>query len=433
VVLARLVEDALHNRPELAQAKAVLQADLDRVPQVSALPDPVFSAGIQNDGFSSIQIGEMETSWLSFMVSQTFPWSGKRDLLGEVITFDARQAEADLKRLELSTAAEVARAYVDLLLARDQLLLLDELETLWTQAEASTRVRYETGDSPQSDLLRAQLERSRLRQRRLALVAEEQRRVAVLNRLRGRPADEPITTQRSLADVPDPILPEREAALADAEARSPELLKSQLATGQSGKLVDLAEKDSYPDLTLTAGVMPRWGDFETMWQAGVSFALPIWGSSTQSPVIAENLRRSAEFGAEAIRQRVRERALERHALLSALLETNRLFRSVLLVQTAATVASTTAQYQVGRVTFASVLESLNGYVADISAYYESVAAIQRVDIAQREVSLDPAVGPAWDGIGGSMPGAGDRGERPSRAAAQGPALPAPSGQSTPGM
>jgi outer membrane protein TolC len=257
--------------------------------------------------------------------------------------------------------------------------------------------------------------------------------VAVLNRLRGRPADEPITTQRSLADVPDPILPEREAALADAEARSPELLKSQLATGQSGKLVDLAEKDSYPDLTLTAGVMPRWGDFETMWQAGVSFALPIWGSSTQSPVIAENLRRSAEFGAEAIRQRVRERALERHALLSALLETNRLFRSVLLVQTAATVASTTAQYQVGRVTFASVLESLNGYVADISAYYESVAAIQRVDIAQREVSLDPAVGPAWDGIGGSMPGAGDRGERPSRTAAQGPALPAPSGQSTPGM
>ena len=58
-LLVGLVEEAMEKRPELAQAKAAIQADLERVPQASALPDPVLTTGIQNDGFSSIQIGEM--------------------------------------------------------------------------------------------------------------------------------------------------------------------------------------------------------------------------------------------------------------------------------------------------------------------------------------------------------------------------------------
>ncbi|MEK7703955.1 MAG: hypothetical protein AAB426_03265, partial [Myxococcota bacterium] len=72
-LLASLVKEALDKRPELAQAKAPVRAELERVPQMSALPDPALSLGIQNDGFRSIQIGSMQTSYLSVMVSQTLP------------------------------------------------------------------------------------------------------------------------------------------------------------------------------------------------------------------------------------------------------------------------------------------------------------------------------------------------------------------------
>ena len=61
--LAGLIREALDKRPELAQANATVQANLARVPQVKALPDPVFSLGIQNDGFKRIEIGRMETRW----------------------------------------------------------------------------------------------------------------------------------------------------------------------------------------------------------------------------------------------------------------------------------------------------------------------------------------------------------------------------------
>lgn len=414
--LAALIQDALKKRPELAQVRTAIQADLQRVHQVSTLPDPVVSLGIQNDGFKGIQIGKMESSYLSVMASQTFPWYGKRDLRGEVVAFSARQTEADLKRAQLSIRAEVEREYVDLLLVRDQLGLLGKLEVLWLQAEGLARARYEAGDGAQSDILRAQLERSRLKQRRWALVAEEQRRVAVLNRLRGHRLDEAIATDRSLADMPDPALPDAARAYEEAAVKSPELLKSRLVVAQSVRQVDLVKKDYFPDLTVSAGVMPRWGKFDPMWQAGLSFSIPLWSWSKLSSAATEGRLRgaAAESGSETVRRILGQRVKERIALLGALVETNRLYRSGLLVQSEATVSSSMLQYQVGRVSFAAVLDALNGYVADVNGFYESVASAQRVDIAQREVSLDAVVGSAASGMGSSPAiGASGMGNRSS--------------------
>ncbi len=422
-LLTRFVKEALEKRPELAQAKATIQADLERVPQARAFPDPVFSLGIQNDGFRAVQIGKMESSWYTVMSSQTFPWYGKRDLRGDLITLGVYQAEADLERVRLSVQAEVERAYVDVLLVRDQLNLLANLEALWTQIEELTRTRYEVGEGAQPDILRAQLERSRLKQRRWALEAEERRRCAVLNRLRGHPLDEVIPTNRSLADVPDPVLPENTGTWEKAEACSPELRKSLQAIDQSEKLVELAKKDYFPDLTVSAGLMARGRKFDPMWQAGLSFTIPVWGRSKQSRVIEENRIRgiSAQFGAETIRQLLRQRIMERFTLLNALTETNRLYRSGLLVQSEAMVSSTMAQYQMGRVAFASVLEALTGYIADVNSFYESVATTQRVEIAQRELSLDPLAGLALEGMSGaSVPRVGNLGTSSSPAAGEAP-------------
>jgi outer membrane protein, heavy metal efflux system len=407
--LAELVREALAGRPELAQAQALAQADEARVPQARALPDPVLSLGIQNDGFDALRIGQMETSYWSVAAAQTFPWYGKRGLRARASSLGARQAGADLARARLSVQAEVERAYLDLLLVRDQLRILGRLETLWAQAEGLSRSRYEAGEGAQSDVLRAQLERSRLLQRRWALLGEDRRRLAVLDRAVGRPLDQPAPTVVSLGDLMDPGQPDSAAAAADAEARSPELERARLAEEQSGALAALARRDYFPDLTVSGGVMPRGGAFEPMWQAGLSVPLPLWAGSRQSRAVGEYRLReeAAASGLESVRRLVRQRLEERRAVLAALLQTNRLYRSSVLVQSEATVSSTLAQYEVGRVPFASVLEALNGYLADEAGFYESVAAAQRIDIAQRELSLDPVAAPPLGGLGGaSMPGSG---------------------------
>lgn len=406
-VLVGLLREANANRPELVRAQTTFEADLARIPQVRALPDPTLSLGIQNDGFKGLQIGQMETSYWSIVAAQTFPWHGKRGLRARVQSLGAKQSEADLERARLSVHAEVERGYLDLLLVRDQMRILGTLEVLWIQAEGLSRSRYETGDGAQTDILRAQLERSRLQQQRWGLVAEERRRLAVLNRSVGSPFDRPIPTTISLGDVSDPALPDSSSAEAEVEARNPELQKARLAADQSGALVSLAKKEYFPDLTVAGGVMPRGGAFEPMWQAGVSVPIPLWAGSKQSKAVRENKLRvqAAESSAEGIRRLARQRVEERRAILTALLQTNGIYRSGVLIQSEATVSSAMAQYRVGRVPFASVLEALGGFQADLVGFYESVAATQRIDIAQREFSLDPVAGQVLGGPGGpAMPG-----------------------------
>lgn len=410
VLLSNLIRESLERRPELRQADALVRAERERVPQAGALQDPVLSLGIQNDGFKGIQIGTMETSFWQVMLTQPLPWPGKRGLRTEVASVGVRISEAAVGRTRLTIEADVRRAYLDLLLVRDRLALLSRLESVWTRAEVLARTRYESSGGAQSDILRAQLERNRLRQRRWALEGEERTRLQAINRLRGHQLDEPLETKASVVGLGIPDVPGTEEAIADAEQRSPELQLARLQAERAGKQVELARRDRFPDFALSAGIMPR-GGLEPMWLASVSVSLPVFSGSKQSRAVAESEARAAasEGGTEAVHQLLRLRVKARLTLLASLVESARIYRDGLLIQSQATAESTLSQYRVGRVTFASVLEAIGGVIADEDGYLQSIAAAQRVVIAAAEVSLDEAGGGGSGLSGGAVPGAGSIG------------------------
>jgi outer membrane protein TolC len=393
-ILDGLLRDALAARPELRAAEARVRAERERVPQAEALADPVLSLGIQNDGFDHIAIGESETSWFSILLAQELPWPGKRDLRGRVAALGADQAQAASARVRLSTEAGVRRAYVELLYARDRLALLGKLTELWQRSQDVARARYEVASGPQSDILRAQLERTRLAQRRLALETEERTRIQALNALRGHPLDEPIATRGGVRDLDEPVLRPEADELGDAEARSPELLAARLGARRADAAIALADKERYPDFGVSAGIMPR-GSLVPMWAANVSVTLPfLWSRGRHDAALAQ-ARADKDAGTqdvEATARLVRERVAERRAALTQLKEALRLYRDGLLVQSNATVESTLAQYRVGKVGFASVLEAVAGYIGDEEAYLQALADAQRVAIAGAEVSLEPLTG-----------------------------------------
>jgi outer membrane protein, heavy metal efflux system len=350
----------------------------------------------------------------------------------------ASEAGAALSRARLTTEADVRRAYLDLLLTRDRLDLLSRLDEIWKTSAGFARSRYEAGEGAQSDVLRAQLEQNRLRQRRFTLAAQERAAVQALNRLRGRPVDDPIATSTTVRDLPIVELPASDVAVADALARSPELAQARLGAARAGKSLALAKRERFPDFNVNAGIMPR-GGFEPMWKAGISVNLPVWSYRKQNKAVAENEQRAeaSASGAEAIEQVLRLRVADRAAAHRAFSETARLYREGLLVQSRATAVSTLAQYRVGKVTFASVLEANAGYIADEDGFLAAVADAQRVAIEAAAVSLDPAAaGGAGGGMAtGAMPGAGaSGGARGGAAAAGAPAASASSGASmTSGM
>ena len=418
--LQRLLDEAAAANPEVGQARAAVEAERARVPQAGALPDPSLTLGIQNDGFTHFSVGTKETSFFNIMLTQPLFWPGKRGLREQVAALEQHRSEARLGRALLELEGRVRRAYVGLLLARGQLELLTEQQQLWVQAEHTARARYEAGQVPQSDLLRAQLELARLQQQDWALGAALSTSLAGLNRLRARPLDQPFPTESRLADAADPPVLVEADAQADAEQRSPELQLSVLGVEQAVSRLELARKERLPDFAVTAAVMPR-GPIEPMWQLGISIGLPIFSGSKQGRAVEESEKRQLGEvkGAEALKQILALRTRERQTTLVALNRVNQHYRSQILILSAAAARSTLSQYEVGRVPFASALEALAGYLADRGSYLGSVADAQLIAIAQKEVSLDPTpwIGGGGGGGGGGPAGAMSGGNTAARASA----------------
>jgi outer membrane protein, heavy metal efflux system len=397
-VLAALLQEALAAFPEVQRAEAAIRMDQERVPQAGVLPDPSLSLGLQNDGFKGIQVGKMETSFYSVAFTQPLPWPGKRSLRKEVAALNVDLSAATRDRVRMGLEADVRRGYVALLLVRGQKQLLDEQALLLEQAERLARTRYEVGQGTQGDLLRAQLERTRLQQAAWALEAAERSTLAGLNRLRQRDAEDPIPTTLTLPELAEPGLLEPDAV----EALSPELAGARAGVRQTERLVALAKLDRRPDFAVTAGLMPR-GGLDPMWQVGVSISLPIYGQNKQQRAVAEHEHHSHAQGAEveSVRSLLRQRTEERRIEIQTLRRTRDLYREGLLVQSEANFRAALAQYEGGRGTFPGALEALFGWVGDRGSFLQLLAQLQAQHIALREAGLGPTV-PI---NGGSLPSA----------------------------
>ena len=405
-VLQPLVSEVLARSPERFRAEADVAAEQERVPQAGALPDPTLVLGIQNDGFKSIQIGTAETSFWQVLLTFPLSWPGKPGLREDVAAAQVAVAQSALERVQLSLTGEAARAFVDLLLTREELELQQRLEGLWRQAEQTARSRYALGSVPQSDLLRAQLEQTRLQLQRISLETTERTQLQELNRLRLQPLGTPLPTSTRLADLRWPALPSAEALLADAEARSPDLARARRTTVVAERRVTSAYRERWPDVSLTAAIMPR-GGLEPMWAASLGLSLPLYWGQKQGRAVAEREyeRTAAQRSGETVQQLLELRTRERHAMLDAALRKIRLYREGLLIQSDAAVRSTLSQYQVGKVPFTAVLEVMRGLVNDEGGYLSAIAETERLFIALREVSLEPNPGSGGEGTAGSaVPG-----------------------------
>lgn len=398
--LEALIAEALANRPELSQAAAELRAAEERLPQAQAWPDPMLQVGVQNDGFTAWRVGTMETSWVSFMATQTIPFPGKPSLRGAVAEVDVSLRQFGLERVRLSTIAEVRRAALTLQLTRARLELLGRLTALVGQAVEVARTRYETNDAPQSDVSRAGLELGRLEQRRVLLRADEQLQVEALNRLRGRPLDEPVATT-PLRELGFPATPRAEEATEQLLAVSPEYRAARVAVGGAEQRRALAQRQYFPDLTVGAGLMVR-GALDPMWSVTLGVPLPIFADSKQARAVAEAdaTIEASHHGAAALEQLVRLRTAQRLAVWRALSQAWTSYEGQLHADAEATASATLGQYRVGKVPFAAVLEASTAAISVRDAANEVLAEAWRLEIAQAEGSLAEAgaSGPAGGGM-----------------------------------
>jgi outer membrane protein TolC len=386
-LLASLVEEALQRNPGVQAAAEAVRAARSRPQQVRALPNPMLSVQYTNDGISP-SLGEEGMTTLGFMASQDLPYPGKRGLRGEILRREADQAAQQLERVKLGVKASVWRTYVSLLLARDLLGLVREQAEIWGQIEGIARSRYTVGQASQQDVLRAQVEVTRIAQLQAEQEVEAQIRLAELNQLLARPAEAALESRRHLALRP--LAQDFATWFEKLRGASPELRNAGLAVERAQLAVQLAKKEYRPDLTLQAGYMNR-GGLDPMWQAGLGVSLPIYRSRPGGAVSeAEALLRSSERSVETVQLLLRLRTQERVAQILTLERIAKLYSESIVPQDRLSVDAALSNYQVGRIPFITVLEALSTLYADRSTHLSLLAGHEALRASLEEASLEAA-------------------------------------------
>ena len=190
--LQELIDEALHNSPEILAAQARSAAAGHRVPQASSLPDPMLMTGYQNEGLTGYTYGDSQDAQWMFSASQMFPFPGKLGRKGDMAAAEAAGVAATAETTRLKVVERVKDLYYDLFLAYKTLDILHERAALLSRTEEAALARYSSGMGQQQDVLMAQTEKYMVLEREGMQTQRIQSLESMLNSTVGRDVTSPL-------------------------------------------------------------------------------------------------------------------------------------------------------------------------------------------------------------------------------------------------
>ena len=312
-----------------------------------------------------------------FMLQQTFPGRGKRLAKTKIAQEDVEVAGAELASLRLELSARVRKVFVDLLRNADEFRLHAKQDDLLRDALSTATSKYTVGKVPQSDVLRAQILRTKLTDHLFQLEQERDLARAELNTLMGidpASAVEVIGEYRPLASLPSIIELEQTAL-----ERRPELaaLRTQVKSGE--EQMSLAKLAFKPDFTVGLGymLMPTGSEFRNNYMAEFTMSLP-WLNRQKH----ENEVKQASVATEVTRAELETRRsvvfLEVESALIKLRSARKsmkLYRDTLTPQAEATFQASLVAYQNDRTDFLTLIDSENMLLEIETSYFKAAAEV----------------------------------------------------------
>lgn len=384
--LADLVAEAMQNNPDLQAAQARWQMFEKKVTPAESLDDPQLGLALSNYPVDSFSSDQTPMTGNELKLSQAFPFPGKLAAKGDMAKEQAKWYRGVYEDARLQVAAKVKDAWYRLYFQDRAISVTEQDLKLLDQLIRLAETRYEVGDGLQQDVLKAQLERSKLMDR---LFSERQMRTSVaadLNTLLGR---DPAASFAPLPEVAPTQVSQDAATLQElAETNRPMFHSYQALVDRYHSQRKLARLDYYPNVGVWASYrfrddnLPDGGtDFAS---AGVSINLPLWRDKRAAQVAdAENGIQMARRQFDDFRNKVKFAVEDGTARLEKDRKLLDLYRSGILPQARQTYEASLTAYQVGKVDALNLLDSL----LNLDRYqieYQRVLTDHQRDVARLE-------------------------------------------------
>jgi outer membrane protein TolC len=354
------------DNPKIAAAQALARAARARVSGATRPPDPQLQLGFMNYTLPGLApMPPLGMTQLQLM--QMLPLGGKLALAGRVAGAQAAATNERAEDVAWELRGQTAMAFYDLYAAEQQLAVARETLRLLQDIARTAESMYRVGEGQQADVLRARVELARMAEDTLRMQAMRQAMVARLNALVNRDAS--TTLAAAMLPAFPESLPPRAWLDSVASANRPMIRAGLQEVKAAEASSSLARKELIPDLQVGVQYGQRGATMsdaggvtsaktERMGSLMLGVSVPVFARDRQLQMRneADAMQAMAVADVASMRAETRGRIGEAYAGLVRARSLARLYRTTVLPQAEATVASTLSAYRVGKVDFMTLLD-----------------------------------------------------------------------------
>jgi len=390
--LPQIVSEVLSNNPSLKAARADWEAMKQRVPQARAWDDLKVGVDVERSGttrFNTVSDAE-------WMVSQAIPLSGKNRKRAQAAAAEAAATFEELRRVELSLAAQVRTAFYRLANAYEQLDLNRKNVQLLQQFVEITRAKYAVGAQTQGDVLLAETDLAKQEEARFDIEREISDAESRLNVLMNRQVSEAVGRPAPPAFAAHVLDARHVPALALSHVPDVRIAQQKLAAAQAR--YDLARREWVPDPELRVEARQFNGsgaDFRE-YDTGIFFSVP-WLNRKKYKAAIEEAKmglESARQELEAKQQETLGRVRDHLRRIETFHHHTELFRTKIVPLARQNVNVTRLSYQTDKTGFLNLIEAQRSLQETESMYWHHLTEYL-VALAELEtvVGTDPKRAP----------------------------------------
>jgi outer membrane protein TolC len=386
VLLSTFINEALKSNYRLKASRSSVQVVSARVAQSTIWEAPQVAVSFMDNPLASVNpLNGMERE---YSITQMIPFPGKNSAAESAAKANAAFAEDLFGAEERAIITEVKKQYAMLYSAQRRIEVNAANQELLKQMIASVRSKYSVGLATQADVLRLEIEFSKLENQRATLEHDLRIPEAMLNTLRALPPT------ASIGRIPDILLSSFTLNKQDLAVRAivqrKELSAMKNEVEMNKAEITMAQRERFPDLMIGGLYKERTG-MPDSWELMLGISIPIapWVSGKIDGRIEEHefkLQRSKSLVLD-MELMVHFEVIDTWTKAKAHWEQAERYRTSIIPNAQQTLESLLSAYQTGKIDFLSLIDSFRMLQMYKMEYYMEVA-----DYLMHRYDLERAVG-----------------------------------------
>jgi cobalt-zinc-cadmium efflux system outer membrane protein len=356
-----LVKEAMQNNPEILAAQKKWEVFKAKVPQASALEDPMLGFGIVNLP-TNFSFRDEDMTMKEISISQKFPFPGKRPLMKEMAQKEAEAVSAEISGKVHQVIRDIKAAYYELSHVYRTSEVTQRNKRILEDFAKIAETRYSVGEGLQQDVLKAHVEVSKMVDELLMLDQKKRSLEAKLNSLLNRPPETSLGEPEEVAFRKISLSTDDLQKMAIEMNPSLKGMKKMIEAKEQALI--LAKKEYYPDFNLRFAYgqrdkTPEGNNRRELLTGMVEVNIPIFYKSKQDQKVAEAMAdiQSIKAQYQAMKNEILFMIADMGSMIHRSERQLELYRTGIIPQASLQINSSLSAYRVNKADFMTLLDS----------------------------------------------------------------------------